>query len=85
MTLHRYANPHEVLRDVELSSAAKRDVLHHWAFDLVGEALSKPHNELRESLLDAVIDALLDLDERKIARLVPAESASAGKAANIAA
>ena len=76
----RYASPREVLRDVDLSLAAKRDVLHRWAFDLVEEVLSKPHNELRERLLDATIDALLDLDE-KISRLVPAEAASTNFAA----
>jgi hypothetical protein len=66
-----YASPQEVLRDAGLSLAAKRDVLHRWAVDLVRERMMKPDDEARTSLLDAVIDALLDLNEPDIARLMP--------------
>jgi hypothetical protein len=72
----RYASPGEVLRDVDLSAAAKRDVLHCWAFDLVAEALAKPDSGASTGLLDSVIDALLDLEEAKLARLPPTGSGS---------
>jgi hypothetical protein len=58
-----YGSPGAVLRDIDLSRTAKRDVLHRWGFELIERAMANPDNAAERAQLDAVIDALLDLEE----------------------
>jgi hypothetical protein len=62
-----YANPKDVLADPALTQPEKRDKLQRWALDayLIERALPKGHAVSRQSRLDEVIDALIDLDENK--------------------
>jgi hypothetical protein len=62
-----YGNPKDVLADPALTQPEKRDKLQRWALDayLIERALPKGHPVWRQSRLDEVIDALIDLDENK--------------------
>jgi hypothetical protein len=75
----RYAAPQDVLRDVTLSEAKKRDVLRRWALNayLVELAISLDDPVSIPSRLDELIDALIDVDETELRQL--GRSAYAGK------
>jgi hypothetical protein len=67
-----YAAPQAVLRDSALSYSEKRDVLQRWALDayLCELALSKGEAALNPSRLPEIIDALIDLDEPELRRIL---------------
>lgn len=61
----RYADPQDVLRDPDLASAEKRELLHRWALDayLLDLAYSMGEPQSEKSRLQEVIDALINLDQ----------------------
>jgi hypothetical protein len=65
-----YGSPQDVLRDPNLSTAQKREVLQRWALDSYLVELAPPKGEAQNaaSRLSAVIDALIDLDDLQAAQ-----------------
>jgi ETC complex I subunit conserved region len=70
--LSAYAGPQDVLRDQTLSYCEKRNVLRRWALDayLTELAPSTSTATPNPSPLAEVIDALIDLDEPELRRIV---------------
>ena len=65
-----YAAPQDVLRDSTLSQSHKRDVLRRWALDVYLIELAQSDTAPTTSRLDAVIDALIALDDTELRRFM---------------
>jgi hypothetical protein len=76
----RYPVPRDVLCNPVLSQSEKHDVLRRWALDayLIESGLSKGDAVPGPSRLDEVIDALIDLDEPELRRIVDRASRLTG-------
>jgi hypothetical protein len=82
-----FGNPEDVLRDPRLSKEKKREILRRWALDayLIEVAATEGVPEGAPSRLEAVIDALIDLDDAEklpaIAKRASAQTVNADLAA----
>jgi hypothetical protein len=65
-----YATPHDVVRAATLSYVEKRDVLRRWALDTYLTEVAPSDAAPSPSRLPEIIDAIIDLDDPELRRLL---------------